>query len=192
VIAAAIALAHDSTATSESRFAALQILAQQELGAGAAVMPSSGGSGLRAFADTTVFCTVATGDTTVVSGDPLPRNHLAQTKATTGALAQNPAIPRALRRAARCLRNRFAPPLLPPIDVSRIHGSYVCDTRFKVVNTTPLTLELGYEIRGVESRRTFMAAAGKETSFATEHYGTVSLYYGDQLLQSIGNGGTAC
>jgi hypothetical protein len=38
--AAAIALARNAAATSESRFAAIQILAQQELGAGASLMPS--------------------------------------------------------------------------------------------------------------------------------------------------------
>lgn len=192
IFAAAIALTRNSAATSESRFAAIQVLAQQELGSGAGVMPSSGASGLSGFADTTVLCAVVTGDTTIVSGDPLPRNHLAQTTATTGALAQNPTVTPALRRAARCLRNRFSPPLLPPIEASRIHGSYVCDTRFKVVNTTPVTLELGFEIRGVESRRTFMAAAGRETVFSTGHYGTVTLSYGDQLLQSIGNDHMRC
>jgi hypothetical protein len=192
IFGAAIALAGNSAATLESRFAAIQILAQQELGAGAGLMPSSYARGLSAFADTTVLCTVFTGDTTVASGDPLPVDHVAQTKAATGALARNPAVTAALRRAAKCLRNHFSPPLLPPIDASQIRGSYVCGTRFKVVNNTPLTLELGYEIGGVETRKTFMAAAGKETTFSTESYGTVTLYYGDRLLQSLGNYNAKC
>lgn len=192
IFGAAISLAGNSGATPDSRFAAILILAQQELGVGAALMPSSDSSGLAAFADTSVFCAVAAGDTTFTSGDPLPGNHLDQTKATVGALAQNSAVTPALRRAAKCLRNQFSPPILPSIDPSLIHGSYICGTRFKVTNNSPLTVELGFEIPSVEPRATFMAAAGHETTFSTEYYGTVRLYYGDQLLQSLSNANTKC
>ncbi|MFL5612492.1 MAG: hypothetical protein ACJ796_02390 [Gemmatimonadaceae bacterium] len=192
IFRAAIALVGNSVATVESRFAAIKILAQQEFGSGAGLTVSSQGSGLTAFADTTIFCTVSSGDTTFASGDPLPGDHVAQTKAAVGALAQTSTVTPALRRAAKCLRNQFSPPLLPPIDVSQIHASYVCGTRFKVTNNTASTLELGYEIPSVEARATFMAAPGKDTMFATEYYGTVRLYYGDQLLQSIANTNTKC
>ena len=100
-------------------------------------------------------------------------------------------------RAAFRGANAAAPELIE-IPGGAITIQYVCGNRFRVRNTTPLDLRLRYEVAGTADSREWSAAGAAESQPHTEviihtlRRGAVSLYFRDQQLHTAANDGKIC
>ena len=192
ILAAALQLAGDRSATTEARATAMLILAG-ELGYGMDVAGRSGGEVLVVPLPDQKPCYL----NARVAGLP-PAAAAAQSADAPRRVAvvldhlrTDASEPVLLRNLARCLRVtvRGVP---PQIDVSGVRLEYVCGNWFRIGNPTAEALTFTYVAERAGERHIVGVRPRGEFSIATETPSAMKLYYDGRLIQTAENRGTTC
>jgi hypothetical protein len=193
VLAAAVSLAVDRSATVASRINGFRIVVRQLRG------PESwwdiaGHRQPEQLTDSLASCAVVhvEGVVGIANATPIPADADRTIASASERVARDPSEPAVVRNVARCLRNSLGPHMLPAIDARQVRLEAVCGKTMRVHSDVPIHLTLEWRVRGTPEHGYIAGNTGGNTHFVTGHGGLVDLIYDGRVVDSARTSGAPC
>jgi hypothetical protein len=187
VYTAALDLARDRSASAAARGAAfLTLLGQYTLNIGLRQRSPDLLGGV-----VPVTCALRAGETVPHFGSAaaLPANFAMQSQTVAASTATDLSAPPLVREIAGCVAEVLP---RPPVDLSGVRLTYVCDTDFNVHNPTSSALEFTYEVVDTTETGGITVPSHSDAVLSATGTGAVRLSYQSRVIQTASNIGSGC